>query len=337
MVALAIFLVAIVPASRTGFLPTSLALDEMTYLFPNGNGATTQWTPTNCAAGAHYDCVDDGRDNHDGDGTYLTSAANTVELLDVQDGSFPPTAVFSTIRLYLVARNPVGFPVVLTIQLVSGSKSCPASIDPGDLASLTYKMNVGDCTPIPFLASDIPAMQIRFAQPPTEFDTIRLTSAYVEIVWSNPSVIIPPDPEKYPLAGDVYCTVAWPWDMTARCIAKERMQSGLISIREWWWDGELIKRTEDRHSGLYFNVSLTGWQKNPLIPLNVSHSVTYRAWLFNGQVFETRTTARYDATILWALYGFILMVGAVAAASRSRHREPESKPPKVNREEARTP
>ena len=326
MVTVAILLMAIVPASRTGFPPASLALDEATYLFPNADGPTTDWTPTNCVN--HFDCVDDGRDNHDGDGSYLTSAANTVELLEVQDGAFPPNAEFSTIRLYLVSRNPVGFPVVLSIQLVSGSKSCSTPIGPNDFAEPTYKLNIGDCTPITFQAVDIPAMQVRFSQPGAEFDTIRLTSAYVEIVWNNPTVIIPPPEEKYPLAGDVHCTVAWPWDMTARCIAKERMQTGLISIREWWWDGELVKRTEDRHSGIYLNVTLTGLESKPWVPLNVSHSVTFRAYLFNGQMFETRGAAAYDSTLLWVLYGAIIAVAVVAWASRYRAKEPHSEPPK---------
>lgn len=139
----------------------------------------------------------------------------------------------------------------------------------------------------------------------------------------------PPDPDRYPIGGIVSCTIAWPWDMAIRCRARELMQSGLIVTRLWYVDGDLAQRTDaDPVNGTSLYVPLTGLQSKPWVPLNVSHAITYRIVLFNGQVFDVHAIAAYDSTLLIVFYGAIIAVAAMAWASRRRHREPDSEPPK---------
>jgi len=301
------------------------AIDNTTYLVPNVDSTPLQWTATGCVS--HFDCVDEWP--NDGATSYLTYPLDTdIETLGLTDGDVSPSAVISRVVFEMAARTHDGSRGFFQASLIVGPSTCAAIVN---TITTTWTVYTVDCTQTGFTPALLASALIRFDPycvtlcPP---GISWVSATRVQITWNEPAIQPPPDPDKYPLAGDIFCTVAWPWDMTARCIAKERMQTGLISIREWWWDGELVKRTEDRHSGIYLNVTLTGLESKPWVPLNVSHSVTFRAYLFNGQMFETRGAAAYDSTLLWVLYGAIIAVAVVARASRYRAKEPHSEPPK---------
>ena len=306
--------------------PPAAGIDNTTYLVPNGDGSPLQWTPSGCVS--HFDCEDEWP--NDGATSYLTYTLETdIETLDLTDGDVSPSAAISRVVFEVAARTHDGSRGFFQVSLLVGSATCEAIID---TISTTWTVYPVDCTSAGFNPALLASAQLRFDPycvslcPP---GISWVSAARVQITWNEPAIEPPPDPDRYPLGGDVTCTIAWPWDMAIRCRAVERMQASLITFREWWVDGELAKRTlADPVNGTFLYVPLSGLESKPWVPLNVSHSVVYRVRLFNGQVFDVPAIAAYDSTLLIVFYGAILAVAVVAWASRVRHREPHSEPPK---------